>query len=91
MSDGVDDQQVGAMTTAPDSGDPACHHSHDYLGPGACKLSVMAPDVDAGYPEPCRRGDRPQNEVTDAPWSRWFSVGDPDGNNWLVVHSTEGA
>ncbi len=48
-------------------------------------------DVDAGHPEPCRRGDRPRTEVTDAPWGRWFSADGADRKNWLVVQSTEGA
>jgi hypothetical protein len=31
------------------------------------------------------KGVTPNTGVDDAPWGRWFSADDPDGNNWLFV------
>jgi hypothetical protein len=55
--------------------------------PGSAKLSIGCDDVDATYAEPAARGVKPNNEVQDATWGRWFGIDDPDGNNWLIVQA----
>jgi len=57
----------------------------DTSPPGWAKLSIACDDVDATYAALTARGVRPNNDVQDAPWGRWFGIDDPDGNNWLVV------
>jgi catechol 2,3-dioxygenase-like lactoylglutathione lyase family enzyme len=57
----------------------------DTSPPGSAKLSITCDDPDATHAELTARGIRPNNEVQDAPWGRWFGVDDPDGNNWLIV------
>jgi catechol 2,3-dioxygenase-like lactoylglutathione lyase family enzyme len=59
------------------------------LRPGVMKLTVSTPDVEAAYRELKAKGVKPDNEISDAPWGRWFSVDDPDGNNWLIVQDAE--
>jgi uncharacterized glyoxalase superfamily protein PhnB len=54
---------------------------------GSAKLSISCDDVDATYAALTARGVKPNNEVEDAPWGRWFGIDDPDGNNWLVVQA----
>jgi catechol 2,3-dioxygenase-like lactoylglutathione lyase family enzyme len=57
----------------------------DTSPPGSAKLSITCNDVDATYAALIKRGVKPNNEVEDAPWGRWFGIDDPDGNNWLIV------
>lgn len=55
------------------------------LSPGAMKMSLSSSDVEQTYQELKAKGIQPNNEISDAPWGKWFSVDDPDGNNWLIV------
>lgn len=53
--------------------------------PGSAKSSLTCDNMDETYAELTARGVKPDNEPQDAPWGRWFSVDDPDGNNWLIT------
>lgn len=57
----------------------------DTTPPGSAKLSLTCDDPDETHADLLARGFRPNNEVTDAPWGRWFGIDDPDGNNWLIT------
>jgi predicted enzyme related to lactoylglutathione lyase len=57
------------------------------LKPGAMKMSLSTPDVQAAYEALRAKGVEPNNDVTESPWGRWFSIDDPDGNNWLIVQT----
>ena len=59
------------------------------LRPGVMKLTLSTSDVEAAYRELQAKGVKPNNEISDAPWGRWFSIDDPDGNNWLIVQDAE--
>ena len=59
------------------------------LRPGVMKLTLSTSDVEAAYRELKAKSVKPNNEISDAPWGRWFSVDDPDGNNWLIVQDAE--
>ncbi len=57
------------------------------LRPGVMKISLSTSDVEKTYQELKSKGVQPNNEISDAPWGKWFSVDDPDGNNWLIVQN----
>ncbi len=57
------------------------------LKPGTMKMSLSTSDVEKTYQELKSKGVKPINEISDAPWGKWFSVDDPDGNNWLIVQN----
>jgi catechol 2,3-dioxygenase-like lactoylglutathione lyase family enzyme len=59
----------------------------DTSPPGSAKLSISCGDVDLTYEAFITHGVKPNNEVANASWGRWFSIDDPDGNNWLVVQA----
>jgi len=59
----------------------------DTTPPGSVKLSLTCDDVDATYADLTGRGVTANNQIEDAPWGRWFSIDDPDGNNWLIVQA----
>ena len=59
------------------------------LRPGAMKMSLSTSDVEKTYQELEFKGVQPNNEISDAPWGKWFSIDDPDGNNWLIVQTPE--
>jgi catechol 2,3-dioxygenase-like lactoylglutathione lyase family enzyme len=74
------------MLTPPGGGaDITLANWFDDIRPGSAKLSLTCDDVDAAFAGLAARGIKADNEVTDAPWGRWFGFDDPDGNNWLVV------
>lgn len=56
----------------------------DTSPPGSTKLSLTCTDADAARETLISRGAKP-TEIDNAPWGRWFSIDDPDGNNWLIV------
>lgn len=56
--------------------------------PGHMKLSLSTSDVDKTYHELKEKGLKPNDEISDAPWGRWFSINDPEGNNLLIVQET---
>ncbi|MGA2504618.1 MAG: VOC family protein [Anaerolineales bacterium] len=57
------------------------------LRPGVMKLSLSTADVEKTYRELKAKGVIPNNEISDAPWGKWFSIDDPDGNNWLITQN----
>jgi catechol 2,3-dioxygenase-like lactoylglutathione lyase family enzyme len=57
----------------------------DDIRPGSAKLSLSCDDVDATHADLTAKSVKPNNDPEDAPWGRWFSADDPDGNNWLFV------
>ncbi len=57
------------------------------LKPGTMKMSLSTSDVEKTYQELKSKGVKPINEISDAPWGKWFSIDDPDGNNWLIVQN----
>src|ERR1043165_3682123 len=61
----------------------------DDLRPGVMKLSFSTSDVEKTYQELKAKGVQPNNEISDAPWGKWFSIDDPDGNNWLIVQTPD--
>src|ERR1043165_1792056 len=58
------------------------------LRPGVMKMSLSTSDVEKTYQELKAKGVEPINDISDAPWGKWFSVDDPDGNNWLIVQTS---
>ena len=57
------------------------------LRPGVMKMSFSTADVKKTYQELKAKGVRPNGEISESPWGRWFSIDDPDGNNWLIVQA----
>ena len=58
------------------------------LQPGVMKMSLSTSDVEKTYQDLLSKGVKPNNEISDAPWGKWFSIDDPDGNNWLIVQTS---
>jgi len=63
----------------------------DSMPQGSAKLALACENADDAYAELTGRGVRPNNQVEDAPWGRWFGVDDPDGNNWLITQERDGS
>jgi uncharacterized glyoxalase superfamily protein PhnB len=63
----------------------------DSSPPGSAKLSLACDDVDETYADLTARGVTASTEPADAPWSRWFGLDDPDGNNWLITGVPSGS
>jgi uncharacterized glyoxalase superfamily protein PhnB len=63
----------------------------DSMPPGSAKLVLACENADDAYAELTARGVRPNNQVEDAPWGRWFGIDDPDGNNWLITQERDGS
>ncbi len=67
---------------------------HEHMKPGAMKLYLSSPDVEAAYRELIAKGVKPNHKPTDG-WGnwpgfqgtkgKWFDFNDPDGNQWLIV------
>src|SRR5689334_1153025 len=57
------------------------------LPPGTMKMSFSTSDVENTFEELKVKGIQPNNEISNAPWGKWFSIDDPDGNNWLIVQT----
>lgn len=58
----------------------------DTMPPGSLKGTVLSvPDIEAAVAELRSNGalDRDE-EIESAPWGRWVTVDDPDGNGWVV-------
>ncbi len=56
------------------------------MRPGSVQGSVLSvPDLDAALSELRRRG-APLADVSveEAPWGRWITLEDPDGNSWVI-------
>ena len=75
------------ITLCPPGGGPSITLTpwFEDLHPGVMKMSLSCSDVEQTYQELKARGVQPDNEISDAPWGKWLSVDDPDGNNWLIV------
>ena len=57
------------------------------LQPGVMKMSFSTSDVEKTYQELKAKGVKPNNEISESPWGKWFSIDDLDGNNWLIVQT----
>jgi catechol 2,3-dioxygenase-like lactoylglutathione lyase family enzyme len=77
------------VTLAPPGGGPSITLTtwFEELHPGVMKMSFSTPDVEQTYQELKAKGVEPNNAISDAPWGKWFSIDDPDGNNWLIVQT----
>lgn len=63
--------------------------THENMQPGTLKLYISSQDIEASH-----EGLKPAgaSEISDDLYGlgsgvRWFSINDPDGNNWLVVEA----
>ena len=55
------------------------------MPPGSVKGLVLAcDDVDATYEELARRGVPFAGPIQEAPWGRFATFDDPDGNGWVL-------
>ncbi len=63
----------------------------DTMPPGSLKGTVLeVPDVEAAAAELRASGAiEADDEIESAPWGRWVSVDDPDGNGWVIQQSSE--
>ncbi|KAE8765771.1 VOC family protein [Georgenia thermotolerans] len=58
------------------------------MPPGSLKGLVLATDdVDRAVAELHERGVEFLDPLTDAPWGRWATFDDPDGNGWVLQQS----
>jgi len=58
----------------------------DTMTPGSQRGTVLGcDDIDRTVQELSERGVRfHEDEVQDAPWGRWMTFADPDGNAWVL-------
>jgi catechol 2,3-dioxygenase-like lactoylglutathione lyase family enzyme len=58
----------------------------DTMPPGALRGGVLSvPDIESAAVELRDRGLlEPDEKIETAPWGRWVTVEDPDGNAWVV-------
>ncbi len=56
------------------------------MRPGSAQGTVLSvPDIEAAVAEMARRGLAiDAAAVEEAPWGRWVTIADPDGNSWVV-------
>lgn len=56
------------------------------MPPGSVQGTVISvPNIEAAVAELRERGlDLPPDAVEEAPWGRWVTIDDPDGNSWVV-------
>lgn len=64
----------------------------DTMPPGSLRGAVLSvPDIDVAVAELRERGVLdPDDGIESAPWGRWVTVEDPDGNGWVVQQDAEG-
>lgn len=65
---------------------------HGNMKPGTLNMYLSTPDIEAAYKELKAKGVEPTSEIKNdlyGPKSgvKWFSIKDPDGNQWLIVQS----
>jgi predicted enzyme related to lactoylglutathione lyase len=62
---------------------------HENMQPGTMKLYISTPDIEAAHDDLKAAGASDIANDLYGPGSgvRWFSIQDPDDNNWLVVGS----
>ena len=51
------------------------------------KLFLSTQDVEEAHKDLKAKGVKPNDEVRNDSWGKWFSVNDPDGNYWFIVQS----
>jgi len=64
----------------------------DTMPPGSMRGTVLSvPDIEAAVAELRANGAiTDEQEIESAPWGRWVTVEDPDGNGWVVQQDAEG-
>lgn len=64
----------------------------DTMPPGSLKGSVISvPDIEETAEELRGTGALTEDqEIESAPWGRWVTLNDPDGNSWTIQQDTEG-
>ena len=64
--------------------------AHENMVPGTLKLYVSAPEIEAAHKQLTTAGASDIADDLYGPGSgvKWFSINDPDSNQWLVVQST---
>jgi catechol 2,3-dioxygenase-like lactoylglutathione lyase family enzyme len=64
----------------------------DSMPPGSLRGTVLSvPDVEAALSELKAKGVVDDDaEIEAAPWGRWVTVEDPDGNGWIVQEDAPG-
>ncbi|HXY43563.1 MAG TPA: VOC family protein [Acidimicrobiales bacterium] len=62
------------------------------MPPGSLRGTVMSvPDVEAAAAELRSKGAIDEDaEIESAPWGRWVTLEDPDGNGWIVQQDADG-
>lgn len=62
------------------------------MSPGSLRGTVFAvPDIEAAVNElRSKQAIDDDAEIESAPWGRWVTVEDPDGNGWIVQQNAEG-
>lgn len=56
-----------------------------YPKQGTHTIYLSTDHVDAAYADVVAKGGKPNGEVSDDVWGKWFSIDDPDGNHWNIV------
>jgi catechol 2,3-dioxygenase-like lactoylglutathione lyase family enzyme len=62
------------------------------MPPGSLKGTVLrVDDIESAVADLCSRGAvGPEQPIESAPWGRFVTIEDPDGNSWVVQQSAEG-
>lgn len=62
------------------------------MPPGSLRGTVMSvPDIEVAAADlRAKEVLDPDDEIQSAPWGRWVSIEDPDGNGWVIQQDTEG-
>jgi catechol 2,3-dioxygenase-like lactoylglutathione lyase family enzyme len=62
------------------------------MGPGSLRGTVLSvPDIETTAAELRSKGLIDEDtEIESAPWGRWVTIEDPDGNGWVVQQDAEG-
>jgi catechol 2,3-dioxygenase-like lactoylglutathione lyase family enzyme len=62
------------------------------MPPGSLRGTVLSvPDIDAATADlRAKMVLDDDDEIQSAPWGRWVSVEDPDGNSWVIQEDAEG-
>jgi catechol 2,3-dioxygenase-like lactoylglutathione lyase family enzyme len=64
----------------------------DSMPPGSMRGGVLSvPDIEAAVADLRATGAiTDDQDIESAPWGRWVTVDDPDGNSWVVQEDAEG-
>ena len=65
----------------------------DSMPPGSSQgLVLSVPDIEEAFAELKQNGVLEEDDrIETAPWGRWVSISDPDGNGWVVQQNTSSA